>query len=274
MTRDGKAAILSKGQVGEIFGKVAGALDEVEPRVLTLFGRKLVEQAALPPGADVLDVASGKGGVLFAAAEHARRAVAIDLAPEMVAEVQTSIGRRALTNVEAHVMDAEALSFPSASFDAVFCALGLFFFPDHQRALREFARVLRPGGVLGVSIWGTPDPRWGFFGQVASRYTADLRLTSDHFDTPAKIETELRVAGFDDVRHVEEVYDAALRDGPHWLSWAHSFGFRAIFDHLTPEQLERFKAEIFPQLEQVREPDGHIHYVLRANLAYGRKPGL
>ncbi len=41
-----------------------------------------------------------------------------------------------------------------ASFDVVTCQYGLFFMPEHERALREAARVLRPGGLLTASVFG------------------------------------------------------------------------------------------------------------------------
>ncbi len=41
-----------------------------------------------------------------------------------------------------------------ASFDVVTCQYGLFFMPEHKRALREAARVLRPGGLLTASVFG------------------------------------------------------------------------------------------------------------------------
>ena len=46
-----------------------------------------------------------------------------------------------------------ALPFPDATFDAVLCQWGLEFFPDRAHGLREMARVLVPGGRLGLRVW-------------------------------------------------------------------------------------------------------------------------
>jgi len=51
-------------------------------------------------------------------------------------------------------MDAEELQFAEGSFDCVVCALGLMYMPDPQKAIREFFRVLRPGGRAVAAVWG------------------------------------------------------------------------------------------------------------------------
>ena len=53
-------------------------------------------------------------------------------------------------------MDAEQLDFADGSFDVVLCGFGIMFFPDQNRALSEFRRVLKPGGTLAVSTWKEP----------------------------------------------------------------------------------------------------------------------
>src|SRR4029453_7673301 len=62
--------------------------------------------------------------------------------------------RQSLPNIEWMRMDAESLALPDASFDVALCALGLMYVPDPLRAVRELRRVLRPGGRLGLVVWG------------------------------------------------------------------------------------------------------------------------
>ena len=64
----------------------------------------------------------------------------------MIQELVTRASREGAKNLEGAVMDAQALSFPDAVFDAAFCRFGFFFFPDRARAFREIHRVLRSGG--------------------------------------------------------------------------------------------------------------------------------
>jgi ubiquinone/menaquinone biosynthesis C-methylase UbiE len=95
---------------------------------------------------DVLEVAVGTGLNL----EHYPsdvRLTGIELSQKMLA-----IARRRADDLDCHVElrvgDAEALDFPSATFDTVVCTFSLCAIPDHRKALAEMTRVLRPGGVL------------------------------------------------------------------------------------------------------------------------------
>jgi SAM-dependent methyltransferase len=56
-----------------------------------------------------------------------------------------------LGNVSFGIEDAQSLTFPDRSFDAVTCGLGMMFFPDPAQAVAEFHRVLRPGGYAAIS---------------------------------------------------------------------------------------------------------------------------
>src|SRR5262249_965900 len=67
--------------------------------------------------------------------------------------------RDAVMNIEAMMMDAQALDFPEASFDAAFCMFGFMFFPDRGRAFRELHRVLRPGGRALIATWAPIERR-------------------------------------------------------------------------------------------------------------------
>ncbi len=62
-----------------------------------------------------------------------------------------------MTNADVRLMDAEQLAFQDAFFDRVLCGFALFFFPDLDRALGEFYRVLKPGGYLAATTWGATD---------------------------------------------------------------------------------------------------------------------
>ncbi|MEE8333753.1 MAG: methyltransferase domain-containing protein [Alphaproteobacteria bacterium] len=63
--------------------------------------------------------------------------------------------RGALAGVRYQQADALSLPFADNSFDAVVCGFGIMFFPDKPRAFAEFARVLKPGGVLAFNVWGS-----------------------------------------------------------------------------------------------------------------------
>ncbi|MCJ2037280.1 class I SAM-dependent methyltransferase [Methylobacterium sp. J-068] len=97
----------------------------------------------------VLDVAAGTGALALAAARTGSQVLATDFSPGMVARIAAA----ELPNVEARVMDGQALALPDAGFDAVFSIFGVILFPDWRKGLAEMARVTRPGGYGVVATW-------------------------------------------------------------------------------------------------------------------------
>ena len=101
--------------------------------------------AGLPVGV-ALDAACGTGRHAVYLAELGHRVIGVDSSPEMLA-----VAREKLPDAEFHEADLVQLPLPDQAVDVVVCALALTHLPDMERALAEFARVLRPGGHLVVS---------------------------------------------------------------------------------------------------------------------------
>jgi SAM-dependent methyltransferase len=115
-------------------------------------GARIVQRVGVKPGERVLDVACGTGNAAIRAAQAGGDVVGLDLTPELFAE-----GRRlaAAAGVEIDWVegDAEALPFDDGSFDVVLSVFGCMFAPRHDVAARELARVLAPGGRMGLCSW-------------------------------------------------------------------------------------------------------------------------
>jgi len=103
--------------------------------------------------ASVLDIASGTGSSAFFLAERfGCHVVGVDYGGQNVAEANKLVAAKGLASrVQFERGDAERLHFPDASFDAVLCECAFCTFPDKSAAALEFARVLRPGGNVGLS---------------------------------------------------------------------------------------------------------------------------
>lgn len=102
----------------------------------------------------VLDAACGMGQWTVAMEQIGNSAVGIDLMPSRISvarELAASHGG----NCEFFQGSIEALPFPDSSFDGVFC-YGAFMFTKMRVSLGEFARVLKPGGILYINCntWG------------------------------------------------------------------------------------------------------------------------
>jgi len=115
--------------------------------------RRLAWALDLRSGEAVLDIASGPGSTAFLlAAEHGVRVEGVDLGEIAVAKANAAAAERGLADqVRFTVGDAERLPLDDASVDAVVCECAFCTFPDKVTAASEMARVLRPGGRLGIT---------------------------------------------------------------------------------------------------------------------------
>ena len=93
-----------------------------------------------------LDVATGTGNTALALAPLVAGVVGLDLTPEMLGEAVRLQRERGVANAAWVLGDAGSLPFPDATFDVSTARAAPHHFPDLLEALREAARVLRPGG--------------------------------------------------------------------------------------------------------------------------------
>jgi ubiquinone/menaquinone biosynthesis C-methylase UbiE len=108
----------------------------------------------IQPGMTVLEVGPGNGRYTL---ETARRVggtgkvIAIDIEPKMLERVIRRAAAEGTTNLETRLADVYELPFGAETFDAVVLLTVIGEIPQPQRALQEFHRVLKPGGLLAFS---------------------------------------------------------------------------------------------------------------------------
>lgn len=159
--------------VRDMFSRIAPTYDLLNT-VLSLglderWRREAAAEAVAGGARAVLDVATGTGKLAFAVKRACPTCAVtgVDFAAPMLELARQAAARRGL-DVAFVEADGTALPFPSGSFDAVTIGYGLRNFADVDRGLREFRRVLRPGGRLVVLEF--PPPPRGVLGRAFGFY--------------------------------------------------------------------------------------------------------
>jgi ubiquinone/menaquinone biosynthesis C-methylase UbiE len=116
----------------------------------------LLDAVQAGQGTRVLDVATGPGYAAAAAAQRGAEVIGIDFSSSQVKQA-----RQFHPGATFQEGDAEALSFPESSFDAVMMNFGLLHFGTPERALQEAHRVLCSGGRIGFTVWAQPEEAVG-----------------------------------------------------------------------------------------------------------------
>jgi phosphatidylethanolamine/phosphatidyl-N-methylethanolamine N-methyltransferase len=141
---------LHKDTVVQAYGRWAPVYDLVFGPVFRA-GRRAAIAAAESIGGRILEVGVGTGLSLPGYASG-NSVYGVDISAEMLRKAHERVARMRLDHVEGlAVMDAESLDFPDSSFDVVVAQYVVTAVPNPEKALDEFARVLRPGGEIVIT---------------------------------------------------------------------------------------------------------------------------
>ncbi len=135
---------------------------------------RVVAALAIEPGARVLDVACGTGGVALRAAQAGADVVGIDISADQLAKARRAAEEEGLA-IRFDEGDCQELPYGDAEFDLVASAFGAIFADDQERTAAELARVCRTDGRLAITAW-QKDP-WSDLHTKAGRpqYDVDAR---------------------------------------------------------------------------------------------------
>ena len=140
------------------FDAIAGQYASSEVHASSPTIRRLHEMLSRQQPASVCDVACGPGHLALSFAGKAKRIVGIDAAPNMLRQFDKLAQERGVKVETVHAC-AEAMPFPDNSFDAVVSRLAPHHFPDAAKAVREMARLAKPGGFVAViDLEGNENP--------------------------------------------------------------------------------------------------------------------
>jgi SAM-dependent methyltransferase len=244
------------------------------PALFAEWAPRLADAAGIAPGQAVLDVACGTGIVARAAADRMKadgHVVGLDLNPAMLA-----VARRLRPDLEWRQGDVACLPFADGRFDAALCQMALMFFPDPAGALREMARVVKPGGAVAVAVPARLEsqPAYAGFVEMAARHAGpealsllgtyfscgDVGLLRGWIDAAGlrlqEVRTHTGTARFDSV---DDFVATEVRGTP-------------LGERIGPDVYERIRAGAHSVLERFATPAGALEVPLEGHVIAARTP--
>jgi ubiquinone/menaquinone biosynthesis C-methylase UbiE len=145
----------------------------------------------------VLDVATGSGNAALAAARRGCDVTGVDYVPALLDRARLRAQSEEL-RIEFVEGDAEALPLPDGSFDVVTSVFGSMFAPNQEKTAAELARVVKPGGRIGI-VAHTPD---GFIGNL-------FKVIGKHAPPPAGLRSPIQ---WGTEARLRELFDGKIAD--------------------------------------------------------------
>jgi ubiquinone/menaquinone biosynthesis C-methylase UbiE len=225
------------------------------------FGRLLAGEAAVSPGAPVLDVAAGTGAVSVPLAEGGARVLALDVSTAMLAQLPHDATPLPIARV---LGSAQALPLPTASVEVVTCGFGIAFFPDLAGALAEMRRVLRPAGRLALSWWRFDEPTpWVEAQRIRSALNTEFARQQrwlEELSDPSEVVRRVQEAGFGPPEVRQLTVEWTEESVPAYRDARVSLWERERGAPLPAEARDRLEAAA----ADWTAPDGRVRYPLRA----------
>lgn len=230
----------------------------------------MLEMADISTGHRVLDVAAGAGEQSITIAKKVGvtgYVLATDISSNILEFAKQMAKHAGLENIKTKVMDGENLTVPDSTFDAVISRVGLIYFPDQQRALKEMLRVLKPGGKVAAIVYSTPDKN-KFFSVPVSIIRNRAKLPPPLPGQPGPfslgadgvIEKSFIQAGFINVKSVHVDSPLLMPEAKDCVQFEkESFGaLHQMMSSLTDSEKESVWKEIEQELKQFETENGFI----------------
>jgi SAM-dependent methyltransferase len=184
----------------------------------------------LGPEVTLLDIGAGPGTITADFAERVAHVTATEIGPRELALSRQTAERRGVSNVSFAVADVHGLSFADESFDLVHAHQVLQHVGDPVRALREMARVTRPGGIVaardadyGGFVWYPDFPE---IREWIGLYSIAARANSGEPDAGRRLLSWARAAGFEQVSATASAWCYATAEDRAW--WAGTWADRIV----------------------------------------------
>lgn len=226
--------------IANTYDELSTQYERVVAPVYRPLAKRLLQHIDLRPGWNVLDAGTGTGLVALLAAPRVTKTgkvIGIDASEQMLAYARAKATQFGFSQCEFRRGDVQALDLPNASHDAVLSQFALHY-TEPARALAEFQRVLKPGGILALQIWAMDSslPHKTMYDVLApyrtpheSEALAHLRAQSARsylfrqtFGSVEQIVAAVKQAGFENINARQEEHPARVANVEAFLEFADS----------------------------------------------------
>jgi ubiquinone/menaquinone biosynthesis C-methylase UbiE len=233
---------------------------------------RVIERLEPKPGVKWLDLACGTGAVAERAARGGADVTGIDLAPALIETAQERAQEQGL-DIEYRVGDCENLDVEDGSFDAVSSTYGVMFAPDHEATARELARVVKPGGRIGLANWTPEGGVAKMFGMMKPFQPPPPEGAGVPFQWGSEQHVQELLGDAFDLqleRHVSHLRVPTGED--YWQLFASSYGpTRTLAEALNDERREELHRTWVDFFESNYRSDGEIDHDREWLFVYGTR---
>ncbi len=229
----------------------------------------------------ILDIAGGTGelGLTISAMLKGGKVVITDLSPGMLQVVVENAEKKGIKNIDIHACDACELPFDDNSFDSISCRLGFMFFPDMLMAIKEMARVLKPGGRIASAVWGNAEKNF-WVTAIGGTINRNMQLITPPIEAPGifrcaesgLIMSLYQQAGL--INTSEKEVAGKMNCGTTDVYWNMMTDVAAPFvsalSNADEPMKEKIRKEVY-QLVNQKYPNGIISFDSSALVIYGEK---
>ncbi len=268
-------------KMANLFDKLSDTYDEVGVDFFKPIAAKLLE--AMPPVQDEhwLDIGCGRGAVLLPAAQligsHGL-ALGIDISAGMIEHARRLALHAGIRNVECEVDDAQSPTNVRGQFDTISSSLVLFFLADPLHALHNWFPLLKPGGRIGATTFGTIDPRWAYVDEVFQphlpKQMRDVRIPDQDspFASDVGLERIFAKAGFKNTLTIRTSVPVKFADPQHWYDFSWSIAQRMLWQAIPETLRAQVRGEAEARLAEYAAPDGSITFNQEIRITLGTRP--